>query len=181
MSGGYFDHLQWNVEDLANRVEEKLLDIELHQFDTNTVSEFVNAVVLLKKAAVYAERIDYLLSGDDGEESFHERLADDLSNIETPSVTYTGMEHIYRVDFYGDDDIFLNGVTRYRNLIGGRTKDEARNKVFKMFQEMTGYKTLDFMNHYMYELKSHLTNSDSYGSYGNWEICVQYYHLGERT
>jgi hypothetical protein len=32
-------------------------------------------------AQVYAHRVDWLLSGDDGEESFLRRLAEDLKNL----------------------------------------------------------------------------------------------------
>lgn len=37
----------------------------------------------MKQAEVYAQRIDWLLSGDDGEESFHERLKEDLDKLKT--------------------------------------------------------------------------------------------------
>ena len=36
----------------------------------------------MKKAAIYAQRIDWLVSGDDSEESFHARLKRDLKAIE---------------------------------------------------------------------------------------------------
>jgi hypothetical protein len=36
---------------------------------------------ILKNAFVYTQRIDWLLSGDDSEESFHQRLKEDLKNI----------------------------------------------------------------------------------------------------
>ena len=37
------------------------------------------AIKQLKIAAVYAQRVDWLLSGDDGEESFIERLEENLN------------------------------------------------------------------------------------------------------
>lgn len=46
-----------------------------------TVAEFRRAVAVLKQAMVYANCIDYLLSGDDGEESFHERLKEELEKL----------------------------------------------------------------------------------------------------
>lgn len=46
-----------------------------------TIKEFKKGVELLKKAQVYAQRIDYLLSGDDGEDNFHQRLKEDLANL----------------------------------------------------------------------------------------------------
>jgi len=36
---------------------------------------------MLKKAQIYAQRIDYLISGDDGEESFRERLKEELDKL----------------------------------------------------------------------------------------------------
>ena len=46
------------------------------------MSKFQEAVRLLRQAHIYAHRIDYLVSGDDGEDSFHERLAGDLNKVE---------------------------------------------------------------------------------------------------
>lgn len=34
-------------------------------------------------AQVYAQRIDWLLSGDDGEDNFHLRLKEDLANLKS--------------------------------------------------------------------------------------------------
>jgi hypothetical protein len=36
----------------------------------------------LRVAAVYTQRIDWLVSGDDGEESFLERLKEELGQLE---------------------------------------------------------------------------------------------------
>ena len=36
---------------------------------------------IIRKAYIYAQRIDWLLSGDDGEESFHERLEEELNEL----------------------------------------------------------------------------------------------------
>lgn len=48
-----------------------------------TIKEFKKGIELLKKAQVYAQRIDYLLSGDDGEDDFHQRLKEDLANLKS--------------------------------------------------------------------------------------------------
>lgn len=37
---------------------------------------------MLKRARVYAQRVDWLLSGDDNEESFHERLKEELEELD---------------------------------------------------------------------------------------------------
>ena len=51
-------------------------------YSEKTLQEFRRGVEILKKASVYAHRIDWLISGDDGESSFHERLEEDLKGLE---------------------------------------------------------------------------------------------------
>lgn len=50
-------------------------------YTEETINEFKKGVEILKMARIYAQRIDWLICGDDGEESFHERLAEDLADI----------------------------------------------------------------------------------------------------
>ena len=45
------------------------------------IEKFKEGVELIRKAQIYAHRIDWLLSADDGEENFLRRLKDDLSKI----------------------------------------------------------------------------------------------------
>ena len=52
------------------------------EYTPETIQEFRNGVKILKKASVYAQRIDWLISGDDGEDSFHKRLKEDLKKLE---------------------------------------------------------------------------------------------------
>lgn len=44
----------------------------------STFAEFKKGLHYLKLARVYLHRIDYLVSDDDGEDSFHKRLLEDL-------------------------------------------------------------------------------------------------------
>lgn len=53
-----------------------------NEYKPETIAEFQNGLKYLKKAYVYAQRIDWLISGDDGEESFHERLKEDLAELD---------------------------------------------------------------------------------------------------
>ena len=55
-------------------------------YSKETVAEFRKAVRLLRKACVYAQRIDWLLSGDDGEDSFHRRLKEDLEELKNKKI-----------------------------------------------------------------------------------------------
>ena len=79
MSGGHFEYKQYKIGEIADDIEHHARDDS--RYDTSTLKEFQTAVLLLRRAEVYAQRIDWLLSGDDGEDTFHARLAEDLAGI----------------------------------------------------------------------------------------------------
>ena len=115
MSGGHFDYYQWQIEDIANSIEDYIYGHSIDKEDINyyiedhwlndkekeyikknkhtipnrynynkdTIKEFKKGLAILRKAYVYAQRIDWLLSGDDGEESFHRRLKEELDNLKS--------------------------------------------------------------------------------------------------
>ena len=60
-------------------------DLCFYKYPDEVIEEFKNGVNILRKAAIYVHRIDYLLSGDDGNESFIERLKNELSRLENAS------------------------------------------------------------------------------------------------
>jgi hypothetical protein len=89
MSGGFFNNLQYHLDQIAGDIEDEIyynnsVEVNEHNdrrgngYSEETIQEMKLAVWYLKLAFVYAQRIDWLLSGDDGEETFHERLARDL-------------------------------------------------------------------------------------------------------
>jgi len=51
-----------------------------HKYPDNVIDEFKKASKILRLAAIYEKRIDWLLSGDNGNESFIEQLTKDLEN-----------------------------------------------------------------------------------------------------
>ena len=51
------------------------------EYSKRTIAKFRKAVKTLREAYVYAQRIDWLLSGDDGEDTFHRRLKHDLDAL----------------------------------------------------------------------------------------------------
>ena len=101
MSGGNLcDYQQEQIEHIAeriqeyidyNKVEKKPEDryswedddepICYYNFSDKTIEEFKNGIEILKKAYIYAHRIDWLVSGDDGEDTFHKRLKEDLEEL----------------------------------------------------------------------------------------------------
>lgn len=108
MSGGAFDYNQRLIADIADEIEDliktngaKKTEEELKDYPWKTeewykefpdelyrykypdevVEEFKNAAKYLRIAYVYVKRVDWLISGDDGEESFLERLKEELEKL----------------------------------------------------------------------------------------------------
>lgn len=88
MSGGYFDYAQYNLDRIADELEQRIIDERektplkfILGLSEETLKEFEIGLFLVRQAAIYAQRIDWLLSGDDGEETFHERLKSDLGKL----------------------------------------------------------------------------------------------------
>jgi hypothetical protein len=83
MSGGHFDYKQDNLRDIADDIERtiaKNMESE-YKFDDKTITRFLEGVKALRIAEAYVQRIDWLLSGDDGESTFRQRLNSDLKEI----------------------------------------------------------------------------------------------------
>jgi hypothetical protein len=89
MSGGHFDYKQYEIGYIADEVQQLILtndsteknewgDEKGYHFRSETIAEFKKGLDLLRRAQIYAQRIDWLVSGDDGEDSFHSRLQEEL-------------------------------------------------------------------------------------------------------
>jgi len=85
MSGGHFDYKQHEIEDLASDIE---CQINANKglkppfgLTEETLAKLREAALTLRRAAKMTQRIDYLLSGDDGEETFHERWNEEIFNV----------------------------------------------------------------------------------------------------
>ena len=87
MSGGYFNYNQHFINDIAGEIEELIEknkvksepgDFDREVYPKIVINEFKKAVKILRKAYVYAHRIDWFVSGDDGEDYFLQRLKEDL-------------------------------------------------------------------------------------------------------
>ena len=85
MSGGAFDYKQYVITDIADQIKHAIYEngsSDKHCYSKDTIAEFRKATEVLAKAFVYAHRIDWLLSGDDGEGSFHLRLGEELNKVD---------------------------------------------------------------------------------------------------
>jgi hypothetical protein len=92
MRGGHFNYKQWEIGNIADEVEQLILDNDSEELDQwgdrkgshftpETIAEFKKGLTVLRQSHVYAQRIDWLVSGDDGEDSFHRRLINDLEKL----------------------------------------------------------------------------------------------------
>lgn len=109
MSGGRFNYKQWHIGSIADQIEQEVIMSgkpipkskwdyfereeynETHKqpmnyaFPESTLRRMEEAVYALKRAAIYAQRTDFLLCSDDGEESFEERLSKELAELDSKS------------------------------------------------------------------------------------------------
>lgn len=92
MSGGHFEYQQYRIEDIAREIEELIKQNNSKELDKYgyavsrgysdaTISKFKEALTALRRAAIMAQRIDWLVSGDDGENSFHKRWEEELKQL----------------------------------------------------------------------------------------------------
>ena len=94
MSGGTFDHKQWQITNIADEIEQLIVNNGAKResrkdwedeyettYPPDIIAEFKTAVKYLKLAYMYTQRIDWLVAGDDGEDSFRKRLKKELNKL----------------------------------------------------------------------------------------------------
>ena len=85
MSGGYFDYKQYELTMISDSIQQLIrtnYDGEYPRaYREETLDVFRKAVDTLLLANILVQRIDWLVSGDDGEETFHQRLKEDLAEL----------------------------------------------------------------------------------------------------
>lgn len=88
MSGGEFNYDEYRISQIADSIEQFIINNDStdtnewgetkgHNYSPEVIAEFKTAVTILRTAFIYAHRVDYLISGDDGEDSFLSRLEDE--------------------------------------------------------------------------------------------------------
>ena len=85
MSGGHFEYQQYSIDAAADelgRYIERVIDDKDYDYKDSTIQEFWKGYQYLKLAAIYLQRIDWLICDDDDEDTFAERLAEDLAELE---------------------------------------------------------------------------------------------------
>ena len=94
MSGGYFSHAQFSILNIAENLESAIMFAKgAWAFSPETVAEMEQTLRLLKHTYIRVHRIDYLLSGDDGEDTFHERLKQELEELQQELLQQGGTDY----------------------------------------------------------------------------------------
>jgi hypothetical protein len=100
MSGGRFNYDQYKINEIVEAIQDVIDNNKVpysqkelrrdtwltpgsmrYEYEDETIEKFKEGADILKRAYVYAQRIDWLLSSDDGESTFHERLKKDLEKL----------------------------------------------------------------------------------------------------
>ena len=86
MSGGRFGYLQYCMTDAADQVDREIRRAQGEtdeqgystQLQPATLDRFREAAQTLRTATAMLQRVDCLLLGDDSEQEFHERWAEEV-------------------------------------------------------------------------------------------------------
>lgn len=82
MSGGYFDYDQHRITDMAESMEQ-VVGNNTYNYSEATLAKIRIAIKTANQAAMMIQRVDWLLSFDDGEDSFHKRWAEEIDQKTT--------------------------------------------------------------------------------------------------
>lgn len=138
MSGGHFDYQQYRLLDIAEQIDELIASNEdegknswgdpIGRFYTKeTVERFREAAHTLRLAEKMAQRVDWLVSGDDGENSFHTRWNEEVE---------TGQDD-YKQELEDWVEMLVSWMKRNNSdLYGNRAPDSV--KVWTIFAEQYG-------------------------------------------
>jgi len=92
MSGGHFEYAQYHIGEIADSIEELVRTNDStekdewgseigHHYPDDIIEKFKEAAHTLRRAHAMAQRVDWLVSGDDGEEAFRKRWDAELSDL----------------------------------------------------------------------------------------------------
>lgn len=130
MSGGAFEYKQYHIEQLIEDMELLLKRVDkepIDSFECDSLKNYIDDkdsfkkiveknIDLLKKSYIYTKRLDWFISGDDGEETFYERLEEDFNKnnmkFKNPKENKTGK---IIINIEKEVQNFINDKTCYLN------------------------------------------------------------------
>jgi hypothetical protein len=94
MSGGYFEYKQYYIDQIAEDLERRIQKAKnkeqgdfgySYEESDRVIEKFEEILYHIKRASIMAQRVDWYLSGDDGEDSFFRRLEEELEELDCKS------------------------------------------------------------------------------------------------
>ena len=138
MSGGRFQYQQHNIWQIAEEIQNVIDtndDASINEwgdrrgrgYSPEVIAKLHEAVQALKVAYVYAQRADWLLSDDDGEESFLERLEEELSGMNKHiGWKWTGIPEMTGLSEKELDEMVENSAKKIVRLAFERSREGTR-------------------------------------------------------
>jgi Asp-tRNA(Asn)/Glu-tRNA(Gln) amidotransferase A subunit family amidase len=88
MSGGHFNYDQYRITQMAEDIDTLIRNNDkpdddgyARNYSPETLKKFQEAVDTLKAAHAMVQRVDWLVCGDDGEDTFHERWGKEVKPL----------------------------------------------------------------------------------------------------
>lgn len=82
MSKIYFNDIQNKFDEPIEQLED-IIQHNKHGYRNETIDMFIDTLTYLKLSKIFLRRVDCLLSGDDSEDSFREKLNKELHQIKS--------------------------------------------------------------------------------------------------
>lgn len=102
----------------------------------NTLALLQEGARKLREAAIYAQRIDWLFSGDDSEESFKKRIREDLLNSQAEHIrNKPNLHHDPKVDI----GYAVDRALEYCFIIDGN-KEELKDRILQIMCHLDNIK-----------------------------------------
>lgn len=82
------EYQQYRIDDIVREIEDLIETNNVaneygysRNYSEETITKFKEALTPLRRGAIMAQRIDWLVSGDDGENTFHKRWDEELNKL----------------------------------------------------------------------------------------------------
>ena len=87
MSGGYYSHTDYTVGEFADSLRKAIAKTRRKEeyydyYSDDFLNEMITAYNMARELKLRLHRIDWVLSGDDGEDNYFKRLPNEMLDIE---------------------------------------------------------------------------------------------------
>jgi len=154
MSGGHFDYRQYHINDIALEIDEVIEsnndqtlnewgEKKGNEYSLEIIEKFKEAAHTLRQAEEMAQRIDWLLSGDDGEDSFLRRWDEEVRGYWANAIAQTpptavDLPRLVRQSYFGTVRLTIGCMDRMCQVTYYNDKREKQD-IRGTFQEVADH------------------------------------------